>query len=79
MTAYEIIAIFIGILDLLIAFGGLTIAFLRFLLDKKNEEEKKDEEEEGTVVEKDDSEINKNADKSGTEAGNRPQVERPES
>ena len=38
MTAYEIIAIFIGILDLLIAFGGLTIAFLRFLLDKKNED-----------------------------------------
>lgn len=62
---------------------GLTLQKLIHKFEVANrpkpEEEKKDEEEEGTVVEKDDSEINKNADKSGTEAGNRPQVERPES
>lgn len=35
MTAYEIIPIFIGILALLISFGGLIIVLLTFL-DKRN-------------------------------------------
>ncbi len=36
MTAYEIISIFIGILALLMSFGGFVVAFLAFL-DKRNE------------------------------------------
>ena len=35
MTDYEIIMIFIGILTLLITFGGLLIALITFL-DKRN-------------------------------------------
>jgi len=35
MTAYEIIMIFLGILALLISFGGLIAALLTFL-DKRN-------------------------------------------
>lgn len=35
MTAYEIVMVIIGILALLISFGGLMIAFLAFL-DKRN-------------------------------------------
>lgn len=35
MTAYEIIMIFLGILALLISFGGLIVALLTFL-DKRN-------------------------------------------
>ena len=35
MTAFEIISIFIGILTLLVTFGGLIVAFLAFL-DKRN-------------------------------------------
>ena len=35
MTAYEIIMIFLGILGLLVSFGGLIIALLTFL-DKRN-------------------------------------------
>ncbi len=35
MTAYEIITIFLGILALLISFGGLLLALLTFL-DKRN-------------------------------------------
>lgn len=35
MTAYEIISTFIGVLALLISFGGLLIAILTFL-DKRN-------------------------------------------
>lgn len=35
MTAYEIIMIFVGILALLISFGGLIIALLTFL-DKRD-------------------------------------------
>lgn len=35
MTAYEIIMVFLGILALLISFGGLLIALLTFL-DKRN-------------------------------------------
>ena len=35
MTAYEIIMIFLGILALLITFGGLIIALLTFL-DKRD-------------------------------------------
>ena len=35
MTPYEIIMIFLGILALLISFGGLIIALLTFF-DKKN-------------------------------------------
>ncbi len=35
MTAYEIIMIFLGIIGLLISFGGLIIALLTFL-DKRN-------------------------------------------
>lgn len=35
MTAYEIIMIFLGILALLIFFGGLIVALLTFL-DKRN-------------------------------------------
>lgn len=35
MTAYEIIMVFLGILALLISFGGLLIAFLSFL-DKRD-------------------------------------------
>lgn len=35
MTAYEIISVFIGILALLISFGGLIIALLTFLLSKR--------------------------------------------
>lgn len=36
MTAADIILIFIGIIGLLISFGGLIITFLAFL-DKRNE------------------------------------------
>lgn len=39
MTAFEIISIFIGILTLLVTFGGLIIAFLAFL-DKRNSKKK---------------------------------------
>lgn len=39
MTAYEIITIFIGILALLISFGGLIIALLAFL-DKRSKRKK---------------------------------------
>lgn len=39
MTAYEIISIFIGILALLISFGGLIIALLAFL-DKRSKRKK---------------------------------------
>lgn len=39
MTAYEIIMIFLGILALLISFGGLLIALLDFL--EKKEKRKK--------------------------------------
>ena len=35
MTDYEIIMIFIGVLTLLITFGGLLIALITFL-DKRN-------------------------------------------
>lgn len=35
MTAYEIIMIFLGILALLISFGGLIVALLTFL-DRRN-------------------------------------------
>ncbi len=35
MTAYEIIMIFLGIIGLLIFFGGLLVALLTFL-DKRN-------------------------------------------
>lgn len=35
ITAYEIIMIFLGILALLISFGGLIVALLTFL-DKRN-------------------------------------------
>ena len=35
MTAYETIMVFLGILALLISFGGLLIALLTFL-DKRN-------------------------------------------
>ena len=35
MTAFEILSIFIGILTLLCAFGGLVIALLAFL-NKRN-------------------------------------------
>lgn len=35
MTVYEIISTFIGIIGLLISFGGLLIALLAFL-DKRN-------------------------------------------
>ncbi len=35
MTAYEIIMVFLGILGLLMSFGGLLIALLTFL-DKRN-------------------------------------------
>ncbi len=35
MTAYEIVSIFIGILALLISFGGLIVALLAFL-EKRN-------------------------------------------
>lgn len=35
MTAYEIVMIFLGILALLISFGGLIVALLTFL-DKRN-------------------------------------------
>lgn len=35
MTTYEIIMVFLGILALLISFGGLLIASLTFL-DKRN-------------------------------------------
>ena len=37
MTAFEIISIFLGILDLLMSFGSLLIALLAFLFDKRNE------------------------------------------
>ncbi len=39
MTAYEIIMIFLGIIGLLISFGGLIIALLIFL-DKRNKPKK---------------------------------------
>ncbi len=39
MTAFEIISIFLGILSLLCAFGGLIVAFLAFL-DKRNGKKK---------------------------------------
>ena len=35
MTAYEIIMIFLGILGLLVSFGGLIIALLTFLEKRK--------------------------------------------
>jgi len=35
MTAYEIITIFIGIIALLISFGGLLIAILTYLSKRK--------------------------------------------
>ena len=35
MTAYEIITIFIGIVALLISFGGLLIAILTYLSKRK--------------------------------------------
>ncbi len=35
MTAYEILSVFIGILGLLISFGGLILALISFL-DKKD-------------------------------------------
>ena len=35
MTAYEIVSIFIGIMALLISFGGLIVALLAFL-EKRN-------------------------------------------
>ena len=35
MTDYEIIMIFLGVLTLLITFGGLLIAFISFF-DKRN-------------------------------------------
>ena len=37
MTAYEIIMIFLGIIGLLISFGGLLVALLTFL-DKRNKQ-----------------------------------------
>ena len=40
MTDYEIIMIFLGILALLISFGGLIVALLTFL-DKRNRKIKK--------------------------------------
>ena len=40
MTAYEILSVVIGIIGLLISFGGLLIALLSFL-DKRNKESKK--------------------------------------
>ena len=39
MTDYEIIMIFLGILALLVSFGGLLIALLNFL-DKRNSRRK---------------------------------------
>ena len=39
MTDYEIIMIFLGILALLVSFGGLLIALLNFL-DKRNNRRK---------------------------------------
>ena len=39
MTAYEIIMVFLGILALLISFGGFIIALLTFL-DKRNKRNK---------------------------------------
>ena len=39
MTAYEIVSVFIGILALLISFGGLIVALLAFL-DKRNNKQK---------------------------------------
>ncbi|MCD7907534.1 MAG: hypothetical protein LUH04_07620 [Clostridium sp.] len=39
MTAYEIIMIFLGIIGLLISFGGLLVALLTFL-DKRNKQKK---------------------------------------
>ena len=39
MTAYEIIMIILGILALLVSFGGLIIALLTFL-DKRNRKKK---------------------------------------
>lgn len=39
MTAYEIVMIFLGILGLLISFGGLIVTFLDFL-DKRNDKKK---------------------------------------
>ncbi len=35
MTAYEIIMVFLGILGLLVSFGGLLIAVLTFLDKRK--------------------------------------------
>lgn len=35
MTAYETVSVFLGILALLVSFGGLIIALLAFL-DKRN-------------------------------------------
>ena len=39
MTDYEILVIFLGILGLLISFGGLIVTFLDFL-DKRNDKKK---------------------------------------
>lgn len=41
MTAYEIIMIFLGIIGLLISFGGLLIALLTFLDRDKDNKRKK--------------------------------------
>ena len=40
MTAFEIISIFLGILDLLMSFGSLLIALLAFLDKEKNSSKK---------------------------------------
>ena len=40
MTAYEILSLFIGILTLLITFGGLIVAFLAFLTRDKDNKKK---------------------------------------
>lgn len=39
MTAYEIVMVVLGILALLVSFGGLLIALLTFL-DKRNKRKK---------------------------------------
>lgn len=36
MTAYEIITIFIGMLDLMVSFGGLIVSLLAFLFRDKD-------------------------------------------
>lgn len=39
MTAYEIVRVILGVLRLLVAFGGLIVAFLNFL-DKRDSKKK---------------------------------------